>query len=159
MSKLQINDSIKKFSAKYTIDGIEREFNNSSITNSWSVIYFYPKDLTTGCTAEACEFRDSYKFFIDNKINLFAVSKDPIKSHIKFSDKYSLPFILISDETLSVVNAFDVYSEKSMYGKKYMGVDRSTFIINPEGKIAFKWDKVKPVGHASEVIEQIKLLM
>ena len=99
------------------------------------ILYFYPKDNTSGCTREACAFRDSIKYFEKNNIAVIGVSKDNIESHKKFKEKYSLPFTLLSDESLDVIKAYDAWKEKSMYGKKFMGVQRSTFIIDEKGYI------------------------
>lgn len=119
------------------------------------VLYFYPKDLTSGCTTEACDFRDAHPEF--EKINavVLGVSPDPVKSHIKFRDKHELNFLLLSDEDKKVVQAYDVWKEKSMYGKKYMGVERSTFIIDENGKIQKIFPKVKVKGHVEEVLKEL----
>ena len=163
MSKLIEGDIISPFTAKILTDPTdittEKDFTEKDLIGKWSVIYFYPKDMTPGCTTEACEFRDAYKFFLDNGYNLFGVSTDSTKSHVKFSQKHELPFTLIADESKSIVKAFDVYREKSMFGKKYMGIERTTFIVDPHGKAAAKWEKVKPNGHTAEVIAKLKDLV
>ena len=110
------------------------------------VLYFYPKDDTPGCTKQACALRDAWKEFTDRAI-VFGVSIDSAKSHVKFVTKYSLPFPLISDEDKTIVEAYGVWVEKSMYGRKYMGTERSTFIIGPKGKIKAVFRKVKPEEH------------
>jgi len=115
------------------------------------VLYFYPKDDTSGCTAEACEFRDAFPRFDKSKAVILGVSPDPVKSHQKFKAKYELPFTLLADTDHAVAEQYGVWKEKSMYGRKYMGVERTTFIIDAAGKIAKIFEKVKPQGHAAEV--------
>ena len=120
------------------------------------VLYFYPKDDTSGCTKEACAFRDSFPDFSNLNAVILGVSKDSIASHQKFKTKYDLPFSLISDETGSLCEAFGVWVEKSMYGKKYMGIERSTFLINEQGIITHMWKKVKVDGHSEAVLKTLK---
>lgn len=117
------------------------------------VLYFYPKDDTPGCTKEACSLRDSFDVFEEKGIKIFGVSTDNEKSHQKFISKFSLPFDLLADTDKKLVNDYGVYGEKSMYGKKYMGVNRKTFLIDENGKIAKIFDKVKVDEHAGEVLE------
>jgi peroxiredoxin Q/BCP len=119
------------------------------------VLYFYPKDNTTGCTAEACDFRDSYSRIKRKGVVLLGVSPDPEKSHQKFIEKYDLPFPLIADTEKTIANAYGVWQEKSMYGRKYMGIVRSTFIIDENGKIMAVFPKVKVAGHVDEVLEAL----
>ena len=116
------------------------------------VLYFYPKDDTPGCTTQACELRDSWAQFRE-KAELFGVSVDSAASHQKFIDKFSLPFPLLSDPSHQLVEAYGVWVEKSMYGKKYMGAERSTFVIGPDGKIRGILRKVKPAEHAAQLLE------
>ncbi len=120
------------------------------------VLYFYPKDMTSGCTQEACDFRDSHPEFNKLKAVVLGVSPDDAKSHKKFSDKYNLPFTLLSDNEKKVVEAYGVWKEKSMYGKKYMGVERTTFLIDENGIIKKIFPKVKVAGHIEEIIEALK---
>ena len=120
------------------------------------VLYFYPKDNTSGCTAEACDFNDSLKAFDKIKTKVIGVSKDSIKSHVKFRDKYDLKFTLLSDEEIKVLPKYDVWKEKSMYGKKYMGVVRTTFIIDEKGKIEKIFPKVKVKEHVDEILKYLK---
>jgi len=122
------------------------------------VIYFYPKDMTTGCTKESQDFRDLYPAFRKAKVRLFGISRDSLKSHDKFRDKEKLPFELLSDEDEKVCKIFDVIKEKSLYGRKYMGVDRSTFLIDAGGVLRREWRGVKVPGHAEEVLEAAKSL-
>ncbi len=119
------------------------------------VLYFYPKDDTTGCTAQACEFRDLFPRFKKSKAVILGVSPDGVKSHVKFKTKYDLPFTLLADELHEVCELYGVWKEKSMYGRKYMGVERSTFLIDAKGKLAKAWIKVTPKGHAEEVAAAI----
>ena len=121
--------------------------------NGPAVVYFYPKDDTSGCTAEACEFRDLLPKFTGARV--IGVSPDSVKSHRKFVDKFALTFTLLADEGHALADACGVWVEKSMYGKKYMGVERTTFLVGADGKVAKVWNKVKPQGHAEEVLKSI----
>ena len=127
----------------------------SSLRGQWVVLYAYPKDDTSGCTTEACEFRDLFPKFRKGKAVILGISPDSVKSHQKFKTKYELPFTLVADEEKVAMQAYDIWKEKSMYGRKYMGVERTTFVIDPEGRIAKVFEKVKPAGHAEEVMESI----
>ncbi len=120
------------------------------------VLYFYPKDDTPGCTIEAKDFRDLMKDFEKANTTIIGVSRDSVKSHDAFKEKFCLPFALASDEDGSTCEAYGVWVEKSMYGKKYMGIERSTFLIDGQGKLAHIWPKVKVEGHAKEVFEAAK---
>lgn len=120
------------------------------------VLYFYPKDMTSGCTTEACDFRDFHPDFKKLKTVVLGVSADPQKSHQKFRDKHDLPFTLLSDEDKKVVEKYGVWKEKSMYGSKYMGIERTTVIIGPDGKIRKIFPKVKVKGHVEEVLKTLK---
>ena len=120
------------------------------------VLYFYPKDNTPGCTKEACDFRDFFPDFKKKQITVIGISPDSIESHKKFVQKFNLPFILLSDEKKEVLKKYNVWKEKSMYGKKYMGVERTTFLINEDGKIIKVFPKVKVNGHIEEVIKAFK---
>jgi len=120
------------------------------------ILYFYPKDDTPGCTKEACAFRDHFAEFKKKGAVVLGVSPDSVKSHDKFVDKFKLPFTLLADADKKVAIAFDVLKEKNMYGKKVMGVVRTTFIIGPNGKIQHIFPKVKPEGHAAEVLAYLK---
>jgi thioredoxin-dependent peroxiredoxin len=122
------------------------------------VLYFYPKDDTPGCTKEACAFRDVYADFKKAGAVVLGVSTDPVKSHQKFVDKFSLPFQLLSDDEKKIVGAYGVWGEKSFMGRKYMGTHRVTFLIDRTGRIARIWPEVKPEQHAAEVLEAIKAL-
>ena len=127
----------------------------SSLRGQWVVLFAYPKDDTSGCTVEACEFRDALPRFDAAKAVILGISPDSVKSHVKFKAKYELPYTLLADEEKTVLQAYDVWKEKSMYGKKYMGVERTTFLIDPQGQVAKVFSKVKPAGHAAEVMAAI----
>ncbi len=120
------------------------------------VVYFYPKDNTPGCTKQACAFKASYDYFVDNDIVLIGISKDGNKSHENFAKKYDLPFILLSDPDNKVAEIYGIVKEKKLYGKTYMGVVRSTFIINEEGYIEKVMEKVKPETNPKDVIDYLE---
>ncbi|WP_312907748.1 peroxiredoxin [Tissierella praeacuta] len=120
------------------------------------VLYFYPKDNTSGCTTEALEFMDLYDEFKKQDTIIMGISRDNLKSHAKFRDKHNLPFLLLSDENEEIHNLFNVMKLKKMYGKEYMGVERSTFIFNKEGELVKEFRNVKAKGHAEKVLEFIK---
>lgn len=116
------------------------------------VLYFYPKDNTPGCTRQACAFAASYEAFKSEGIAVIGVSKDSVSSHLKFAEKYELPFVLLSDPELTAIKAYDVWQEKKLYGKVSMGVVRSTYIIDPDGYIEMVMPKVKPDTNAKEIL-------
>lgn len=120
------------------------------------VLYFYPKDNTSGCTKEACGFRDVHDESARAGIQVVGVSPDSSASHSRFTEKFSLPFTLVADEDKQICRAYGVWQEKSMYGKKYMGVARTTFVIDKKGRIAHIFEKVKPAGHEREVLDWIR---
>ena len=122
------------------------------------VLYFYPKDDTPGCTKEACNFRDANHLMQKRGIVVLGVSADDVRSHQKFAEKYGLPFPLLSDTDTTVSQIYGVYKEKNMYGKKYMGVNRETFLIDKDGIVRKAWHKVKPEEHANEVLETVDAL-
>ena len=119
------------------------------------VLYFYPKDMTPGCTVEACDFRDNLARVKGQGAEVLGVSPDSVKRHIKFVEKHSLNFPLLADEEKEIATAYDVWKEKSMYGKKYMGIVRTTFIIDEQGKIKKVFPKVRVKGHVEKVIEAL----
>lgn len=123
----------------------------ASLRGQRVVLYFYPKDDTPGCTVEACELRDIFPKFEGLKATVIGVSPDSVKSHLKFKKKYELPFTLVSDEGHAIAEAYEAWGEKTMWGRKYMGVLRSTFVIDADGRIAKIFRNVKPKGHAEEV--------
>jgi peroxiredoxin Q/BCP len=122
------------------------------------VLYFYPKDDTPGCTTEACEFRDSMPRFTKDTTVILGISPDSVTSHAKFKAKYELPFVLLADTEKVVAEAYGVWKEKSMYGRKYMGVERTTFLIDGKGVLRQVFEKVKPAGHAEEVAKAVSAL-
>ena len=149
---MKVGNKIKNFKAEMTG---EKDFALSDYSGKHIVIYFYPRDNTPGCTSEGEDFRDNFKIFTKKKTKIFGVSKDSLKSHDGFKDKFNFPFELISDPDEKICKLFDVIKEKSMYGKKYMGIERSTFLIGPDGKLLKEWRKVKVKGHVAEVISSI----
>ncbi len=116
------------------------------------VLYFYPKDNTPGCTRQACAFAQSYNDFVEKDVIVIGISKDSVASHLKFAQKYELPFLLLSDPELQAIQAYDVWKEKKLYGKVSMGVVRSTYLINEEGIIEKVMPKVKPDTNAAEIL-------
>lgn len=125
----------------------------SDYKNQKVVIYFYPKDNTPGCTTQACAFRDNYNDFKKKGIKVIGISKDSVKSHANFASKYELPFLLLSDENLDVIKYFGVYQEKSMFGKKYMGVLRSTFVLDENHTITHVFEKASPKNNAEDILK------
>ena len=137
--------------------GNEKEFSLNDFKGQRVILYFYPKDNTSGCTQEACDFRDNINR-LTNYATVIGVSPDSIKSHQSFKEKQNLNFILLSDPEHKLAEKFEVWKEKSMYGRKYMGIERSTFILGKDGKIEKEWRKVKVKGHVDEVIEYINIV-
>ena len=127
----------------------------ADLKGQWIVVYFYPKDATPGCTSEAQDFRDLYPKFKQRNAEIVGVSRDSAKSHASFAAKQELPFPLVSDPDETWCKAFDVIHEKLLYGKRYQGVVRSTFLIAPDGKLAAEWRGVKVPGHAQTVLDAI----
>ncbi len=125
----------------------------------WLVLYFYPKDMTPGCTTEACDFRDRHENFAAVGAAVLGVSADPLDKHLKFRDRHGLPFPLLSDTGLDVLQAYGVWKEKSLYGRRFMGIERSTVLIDPDGRIARVWPKVRVTGHADEVLNAIRAVL
>ncbi|SNX70286.1 peroxiredoxin Q/BCP [Bacillus oleivorans] len=128
----------------------------SDYKGKYVVLYFYPKDMTPGCTTEACDFRDYYEEFKELNAVILGVSTDPIKSHEKFIKKHGLPFLLLADENHEVAEAYGVWKPKKMFGKEFLGIVRSTFIIDPDGKVVQEFRKVRVAGHVEEALEFIK---
>ena len=147
---LKVGDKAPEFSAE--IDGGGKiklkDFRGKKV-----VVYFYPKDSTPGCTVEACDFRDAAAAFGEKGTVVLGVSPDSVKSHDRFKAKHELPFSLVSDPEHSIAEAYGVWREKSMYGKKYMGIVRSTFVIDEKGRIAAVHEKVKVKGHVAGLLE------
>ena len=138
-------------------EGNEKGFSLNDSKGQRVILYFYPKDNTSGCTQEACDFRDNINR-LTNYATVIGVSSDSIKSHKSFKEKQSLNFILLSDPEHKLAEEFEVWKEKSMYGRKYMGIERSTFILDKNGKIEKEWRKVKVKGHVDEVIEYLSAI-
>jgi peroxiredoxin Q/BCP len=118
----------------------------------WTVLYFYPKDDTPGCNTEACQFRDLYADYAATDADVWGVSKDSASSHQRFREKFDLPFVLLSDPEREVIDRYGAWGQKTAMGRTYMGILRSTFLIDPEGRIARAWPKVKADGHPAEVL-------
>ncbi|MFN7934995.1 MAG: thioredoxin-dependent thiol peroxidase [Bryobacteraceae bacterium] len=133
----------------------DQPFSLQALRGKNVVLYFYPKADTPGCTTEACEFRDAFPTFHGVNAVILGISPDTPKAQAKFRKKFSLPFNLLCDTEHAVAEAYGVWAEKSMYGKKYMGIERTTFVIGPDGKIRKVFQKVKPAGHAAQVMEAL----
>lgn len=150
---LKVGDKAPAFKLKNQDD---ETISLSGLQGKPVVLYFYPKDDTPDCTKEACNFRDEFPKFGKLKAEILGISIDSVKSHKKFADKYELPFNLLADEKKEVVEKYGVWKEKNMYGRKYMGIERTTFIINSDGKITNIFPKVKVDEHNKEVMEALK---
>ncbi len=150
---MNINDKAPDFTLQ---DENGNDISLKDLRGKVVVLYFYPRADTPGCTVEACEFRDTYKQMQKTGVVLLGISPDTARAQKKFQDKFHLPFSLLADADKKVANAFGVVQEKNMYGKKVMGVVRTTFVIGPEGKIRHIFPKVKSEGHALEVLAYLK---
>jgi len=137
-------------------DQEEKEISLTDFKGKKVVLYFYPKDDTTGCTKEACSFRDGFPQFNNLNAVILGISPDSVASHKKFAEKYNLPFTLLSDESKKVIEKYGVWKEKNNYGKKYMGVERTTYVIDENGMIQKIFPKVKVEGHDLELLEELK---
>ena len=152
---IEINCAVPDF----TLMGSDnQEHKLSQYRGKKVILCFYPRDNTPGCSTEACNFRDSNDVFINKNAIIIGISRDSLKSHTKFIEKFNLPFILLSDEKEEVCNLFNVIKEKNMYGKKVFGIERSTFIINEEGILVKEYRKVKVKDHVSTVLKDLELL-
>ena len=152
---IEINCAVPDF----TLMGSDnQEHKLSQYRGKKVILYFYPRDNTPGCSTEACNFRDSNDVFINKNAIIIGISRDSLKSHTKFIEKFNLPFILLSDEKEEVCNLLNVIKEKIMYGKKVFGIERSTFIINEEGILIKEYRKVKVKDHVSTVLKDLELL-
>ena len=149
---LEIGTKAPAFTLK---DQDGKEHSLSDYLGQKVILYFYPKDSTAGCTKEACSFADRYPQIHEKGAAVFGVSKDSVSSHKKFQMKNSLPFTLLSDPEAEVIQAYDVWKEKTMYGKKYMGIERSTYLIDENGVIVKTYQKVKPAEHADDVLADL----
>ena len=138
-------------------NGQPTEFDEQNLRGKTTVLYFYPKDNTSGCTKEACDFRDNMSR-LTAYAEVIGVSPDSIASHQKFQQKQSLNFMLVADVNHELAEKYGVWKEKSMYGRKYMGIERSTFLLNTKGEIVKEWHKVKVAGHVDEVLQALQSL-
>lgn len=152
---LEINQKAPSFES---LDDAGNKFNFTELQGKWVVLYFYPKDNTSGCTKEACSFKDNMERITQFGAEVIGVSPDSVKSHTNFKNKYELNFKLIADPEKEICNLYDILGEKSMYGKKYIGVVRTTYIIDPNGIIRWVKSNVKVDGHTDEVINALKEL-
>ncbi|MES2277817.1 MAG: thioredoxin-dependent thiol peroxidase [Bacteroidota bacterium] len=152
MATLTAGDKAPGFTAK---DQNGKEVSLADFKGKTTILYFYPKDDTPGCTAEACDFRDNYQSLLSKGYEVIGVSTDDEKSHKKFETKYSLPFTLIADDSKEINEAYGVWVEKNMYGKKYMGTARTTFIINGDGIITHILDKVDTKNASQQVLDLV----
>ena len=150
---LKIGDQATGFTLKNQED---KDVSLSDFSGKWAVIYFYPKDSTPGCTQEACEFELLRIALEQNNAVILGISKDSTASHQKFAGKHNLKFNLLSDPEHQVIEAYGAWVEKSMFGKKYMGISRDTVLINPEGKVHKIYRKVKPADNPLEILEEVK---
>ena len=155
MAKVSIGKNVSNFKIPATGD---KEISLSDLKGKNLVIYFYPKDSTPGCTREGQDFRDNIRKFRARNTVVLGVSRDSVKSHENFKEKQKFPFDLLSDKDEKLCAQFDVIKEKNMYGKKVMGIERSTFLINDKGVLKQEWRKVKVDGHVDEVLAAIKTL-
>jgi peroxiredoxin Q/BCP len=152
MASLEVGRPAPQFSLK---DKDGKVVQLKDLHGQWVVLYFYPKDDTPGCTREACAFRDDHELLSESNAVVLGVSPDRAESHQKFAKKYGLPFTLLTDENHAVAETYGAWGEKSLYGRRFMGMIRSTFLIDPEGKIAHVWPKVKVDGHSEAVRDAI----
>lgn len=152
MSEIKVGEKAPAFK---TVDQDGKTVSLKDFSGKSVILYFYPRDDTPGCTVEACSFRDHFADFKKKGAVVLGVSPDSAKSHTKFITKFQLPFTLLADEDHAICEAYGVWMEKSMYGKKYMGVQRSTFIIDPAGKMKAVFPKVKPEEHVAEVLKAL----
>lgn len=147
---------IGKLAPDFTLMGSDgKEHKLSDFRGKKIILYFYPKDNTPGCTTEACDFRDNISPITDLNAIVIGISKDNLASHNRFIDKFNLPFLLLSDEDKAVCGLYDVIKEKNMYGKKVLGIERSTFIIDEEGILIKEYRKVKVKGHVEEILKEL----
>lgn len=135
-------------------DQFGKKVKLSDFNGQWVVLYFYPKDNTAGCTTEACDFSDNIKTFEEINTIVLGVSPDAVASHRNFADKHNLKFTLLSDPEHKVLEKYGVWRKKSMYGREYYGVVRTTLLVDPDGRIAHLWEKVKVAGHVDEVLKK-----
>lgn len=154
MLPLQAGDTAPDFTLPTDVEN--KKVTLSDLLGKKVVLYFYPKDNTPGCTKEACDFRDQFDLFKQHGVEIFGVSKDSAQSHAKFKAKYDLPFTLLVDKNADVCEAYGVINKKSIFGKTFLGIQRSTFLINEEGKIQAVWRAVKVPGHVEQILNELK---
>ena len=152
MRLLEVGDRAPEFSAvdQYGMAASLEDFRGKKF-----VLYFYPKDDTPGCTKEACSFRDNFAAFRRRRVEVLGVSVDDVKSHKKFAEKFELPYRLLADPKKKIVKAYGVWGEKTLYGRRYLGTHRVTYLVDERAKIAAVWPKVKPDAHAREILEAL----
>jgi len=154
--KLKLGDMAPAFTLP---DQNEKIHTLSDYKGMWVLLYFYPKDDTPGCTKEACGVRDAFPQFKKMSAVVFGVSADSVAKHKKFAEKYTLPFVLLSDENKDIIKKYGVWAKKKFMGREYMGILRTSFLIDPKGKIAKIYEKVKPEQHAEEVLQDLQVLI
>ncbi len=155
VNEISLNDKLPSFSLEATMVNTCKD---SDLLGQWTVIYIYPKDNTSGCTRETREFNDKFSEFESLGVRIYGVSKDTLTSHKSFSKKLNLQFPLISDPQTQLIQSLNAWKEKSMYGKKYMGAERSTFLVNEDLVVKYIWRKVRVEGHVGEVFNKYKEL-
>ena len=155
VSEISLNDKLPSFNLEATI---LKKCTDADLVGNWTVLYIYPKDNTSGCTKETKEFNERYSNFASLGVRVVGLSKDNISSHISFSKKLDLKFPLLSDPQTQLIQNLNAWKEKSMYGKKYMGAERTTFLIDKSLTIKHIWRKVKVAGHVDEVFDKYKEL-
>jgi len=152
-SRIKEGDKLPRFSLPADDGSV---VSTDSLKGKQTILYFYPKDDTTGCTKEACDFRDAFPRFRGTDARIIGVSPDSVESHKKFKKKYELPFQLLADEKHELADAFGVWKEKSMYGRKFMGIERTTVIVDADGRVARIFPRVSVPGHVAEVEEALR---
>jgi len=158
---MKMSTELKKGSKAPDFSGVcdgDKSIKLSSFNGKNVILYFYPKDDTPGCTKESCEFRSANDDFLEHETIILGVSKDSVARHNKFKEKYNLPFLLVSDESGKICEAYGVWREKKNYGKTYMGIERSTFLIDKKGVIQKVWRKVRVNGHVNAVMDEVTQL-
>lgn len=155
MPALNVGDAAPPFELSADDDST---LSLAALAGDWAVVYFYPRDNTPGCTTESCAFRDNYAAFRSLDAQILGVSADSLASHVRFKTKYDLPFKLLSDPDKTMLQAWGVWAEKKNYGRTYMGIVRSTYIVDPAGKIAAAWPKVRVKGHVEAVLAELTAL-